>query len=54
MMRYSLDIEQSDNNGDPIDVLLKDFVLIFACVVFVALIVISVYIPIQFNLEVLL
>ena len=54
MMRYSLDIEQNDNNGDPIDVLLKDFVLIFACVVFVALIVISVYVPIQFNLEVLL
>jgi len=48
MMRYSLDIEKSSNSGDPIDVLLKDKVLILFAVIFVAMIIVAVYVPIRF------
>lgn len=50
MMRYSLDIEKSSNSGDPIDVLLKDFVLILSVAFFVALIIIAVYVPVNLNI----
>lgn len=47
MMKYSLNIENPSNSGDPIDVLLKDKVLILMCVLFVAMVVVSVYIPVS-------
>lgn len=50
MMRYSLDIEHTSNNGDPIDVLFKDYVLICSAVVFVGMLVIAVYVPINISL----
>lgn len=50
MMKYSLDIEQSENNGDPIDVLLKDITLILSVIIFVALIIVAVYVPINISL----
>lgn len=50
MMKYSLDIEQNKNNGDPIDVLFKDIVLILAALVFVVLLIIAVYFPIKIIL----
>jgi len=50
MMRYSFDIEKIENSGDPIDVLLSDKILILSCVLFVVLVVISIYVPIKFVL----
>jgi len=47
MMKYSLNIEKNQNNGDPIDVLFKDFVLIISALIFVAILIIAVYIPIN-------
>ncbi len=47
MMKYSLNIENPSNSGDPIDVLLKDKVLIFMCLLFVAMVVVSVYVPVS-------
>ena len=50
MMRYSLDIEQSTNSGDPIDVLFKDYILIGAAGIFVVMLVLAVYVPINIYL----
>ena len=46
MMRYSLDIEKSSNSGDPIDVLLKDKILILFAIIYVVMIIVAVYVPI--------
>lgn len=50
MMKYSLNIEKNQNNGDPIDVLFKDFVLIASAIIFVAMLVVAVYVPIGVTL----
>lgn len=50
MMKYSLNIENPKNDGNPIDVFFKDKILILASVAFVALIVISVYVPINISI----
>ncbi|MBQ3502133.1 MAG: decaprenyl-phosphate phosphoribosyltransferase [Clostridia bacterium] len=49
MMKYSLNIESENNNGDPIDVLLKDKILIGAVVIFMGLILVSLYVPINMT-----
>lgn len=46
LMRYSLNIEKTNNNADPIDVLMKDYVLIIFAIIFVVLIAVSIYVPI--------
>lgn len=51
LMRYSLDIENPKNGGDPIEVLLRDKVLIGACILFIASIVVSIYIPVSVILS---
>jgi len=50
LMRYSLDIEKTGESGDPIDVLMSDYVLLGSVVIFMILIVVAVYAPIQFKL----
>ncbi len=47
LMRYSLDIEKSKNSGDPIDVLLKDGVLVLSAIIFLVFIIIAIYVPIE-------
>lgn len=47
MMKYSLNIENPSNSGDPIDVLLQDKILIFMCVLFILMTVVSIYVPIK-------
>ena len=47
MMRYSLDIEKATNSGDPVDVLLKDKVLVLCVFMFLLMLFIAVYIPIN-------
>ena len=49
MMKYSLNIENENNNGDPIDVFLKDGVLIGSVFIFVVLIIFSIYVPLKFS-----
>ena len=53
MMRYSLNIEKTSNNGDPIDVLLRDKILITFAVIFVIMIILAIYVPINFKWSVL-
>ena len=50
MMRYSLDIEQSTNSGDPIDVLFKDYILILSGIILVTTVVIAIYVPVNLNI----
>ena len=50
MMKYSLNIESENNNGDPIDVFLKDIVLILAVIVFIVMIAFAVYVPVSIVL----
>jgi len=50
MMRYSYNIEKMTNNGDPIDVLLKDYILILSVFVFVILIIVSIYFQINIKI----
>lgn len=49
LMRYSLDIEKSDTSADPIEVLLKDYVLLGSALIYIAMIAVAVYVPIPFN-----
>lgn len=44
LMRYSLDIEKMENNGDPIDVLLNDYVLVLSAIAFASLLTVAIYI----------
>lgn len=46
LMKYSLNIEKDKNSGDPIEVFLSDFVLIFAVLAFVVVLTLAIYIPI--------
>lgn len=46
MMRYSFVVEKPSSSGDPTDVLFKDVVLILSAVLFVAIMLIAVYVPI--------
>lgn len=46
MMRYSLDIEKTSNDGDPIDVLLNDKILVLFSLLFLIMIAVAVYFPI--------
>lgn len=50
MMKYSLNIEGEANNGDPIDVFLKDYILILAVIIFLIVIVLAIYIPVDITL----
>lgn len=50
MMKYSLNIENENNDGEPIDVLLKDYVLIATVLVFLIFIIFAVYIPISITM----
>ena len=50
MMKYSLNIENENNDGDPIDVFFKDVILILAVVAFLSMIAFAVYIPIDWIL----
>lgn len=49
LMRYSLDIEKG-GSGDPIDVLLKDYILLASALLFVIIIAIAVYVPVPMKL----
>lgn len=48
MMKYSLAIEDKNNGGDPIDVLLKDWVLMLLVVAYVTAMVVVLYVPINY------
>lgn len=49
LMRYSLNIEKG-GSGDPIDVLLKDYILLVSALLFVIIIIVAVYVPIPIKL----
>lgn len=51
MMRYSLNIEDNSNSGDPINVMFKDKWLIVLCVIYVVAIIIALYAQIPFTIN---
>ena len=50
MMRYSYQIEKNNNSGNPVEVLLKDKILMFSAILFVVMIFIAIYFPIPINI----
>ncbi len=50
MMRYSYQIEKNNNSGNPVEVLLKDKILLFSAILFVVMIFIAIYFPIPINI----
>ena len=48
LMKYSADIED-DSYGDPVDVILRDKVLLLLCLVFVLTVLGMVYLPALFH-----
>jgi 4-hydroxybenzoate polyprenyltransferase len=50
MMRYSYLIEKNTNSGDPIDVLLKDIILILSVLVFIIVIIVAIYFQINIKI----
>lgn len=49
LMKYSLNIEKG-GSGDPIDVLLKDYILLGFAILFVAMIAVAIYVPIPMKI----
>lgn len=49
MMKYSKNIETVANSGNPIEVLIKDRFLIFCVVLYLAIIFVALYYPINFD-----
>lgn len=50
LMKYSLIIEDKSHCGDPLDVLLKDWVLIALVLVYIAVMVVCLYIPLNIKI----
>ena len=50
MMKYSLIIEDKSHGGDPLDVLLRDWVLLALVVVYIAFMVVCLYVPINIKI----
>lgn len=51
LMRYSYQIEKKSNSGNPIEVLFKDIWLVLSVILFIAIILVVLYFPIQLNLR---
>ena len=51
LMRYSYQIDKKSNSGNPIEVLFKDIWLVLSVILFIAIILVVLYFPIQLNLR---
>lgn len=47
LMRYSMNVEKIKNSGNPVEVLLKDYLLVAFVALYVVLIAVAIYVPIK-------